>query len=175
MQTVQTTIFSPAILADVNDHLTNKFKELKGCRMMTLTIVTEPRLRAPKSNPLTGRVVKVQQINGAVGYNYAKAVNRQKVKDGSPPDFEAWKRRNMTHVGGAVIQNDKTGEYYVFLRPLSNSDPIYYVDGQLTELETIEDKLYFPPKKNNGGRQKVSKEVPYINVKICNIHYVKGF
>ncbi len=162
---------------NLSAHWTNLFKSLKGCRMMSLTINTEPKLRRPKSNPLAGRIRKVQKINGAVGFSYEKAVNRQKIKDNQPPDFEALKRRSMVHIGGAILQNTNTGEHYVFLRPKHKDVAVYYVDGKLTPVDYIKDKLYFPPKKKDSGNisQGVSKEVPYINIKTANIVYVKGF
>jgi hypothetical protein len=140
--------------------------------MLTLTIQTEPKLRSPKSNPLFGKIKKIQSINGAVGYDYSAVVGRQLVKEGKPPDFQAVIRKGMRHIGGAILENDK-GESYVFLRPLSYSDAIYYVDGKQTDIEGIKSFLYFPP-NSGSGRQGTDKAIPYINVKLSNILYVKG-
>jgi hypothetical protein len=141
--------------------------------MLTLTIQTEPKLRSPKKNPLFGRVKKIQAVNGAVGYDYSAAVNRQLDKEGKPPEFQATIRPGMRHIGGALLENDK-GEKYVFLRPLSYGDAVYYVDGKLTPLHNIDQYLYFSP-DNGSGRQGTDKTIPYINVKLCNVVCIKGF
>ena len=173
--TTQTSpVNTPVRVAPISEMI-ERFKSLKGCKMMTITIRTQPRLRASKSNPLNGRVVKFQSINGAVGYNYEAAVNRQRTKDHTPPDFEALSRRNMVHIGGSILKHNKTNEHYVFLRPLSKQPAIYYVDGRVVTLDKIAQYLYSPPKKDKGGSQGVSKEIPYINIKVSNIIYVKGF
>ncbi len=153
--------------------LLEEFRELRGCKMLTLTIQTEPKLRSPKSNPLFGRVKKIQSINGAVGYDYSAAVSRQLVKEGKQPDFQALAHRGMKHIGGAVLENDK-GDTYVFLRPLSYSDAVYYVEGKQTDIEEIKSYLYFSP-NSGSGRQGTDKAIPYINIKLSNILYVKGF
>lgn len=154
--------------------LLEQFLSLKGCRMGTIGMRTEPKLVKPKSNPLAGRVVKYQSVNGALGFDYAKAVDRQLDKEGKEGGYNPADRPNMTHMGGCVLKHKKTGEYYIFLRPLSKSEPVYYVDGQLTPLDSIRRWLYFPPKKSGGGIQGTDKEVPYINVKLENITHVSG-
>ena len=154
--------------------LLERFTSLRGCRMGTLSLRTEPKLVKPKSNPLAGRVHKYQNVNGAIGFDYGQAVNRQRGKEGVEGEYNPASRPNMTHVGGCVLQHKETGEYYIFLRPLSYGEAVYYVDGKLTHIDEIREYLYFPPKKEGMGSQGVDKEVPYINVKLSNVAYVKG-
>ena len=167
MTTVTQIITKPDI-ADI----AQQARDLHGCRMFTVLTETEPTLRRQKTNPLNGRVRKIQKTNGCLAFNYENAVNRQRVKDGQDADFTALKKKNMVHLGGGLIQHEKTGQLYIYFRPLSAKKAIYYVDGELTDFDDLEDDLYFPPKKENGGRQNVTKEVPYRTVKLENIRSI---
>ena len=169
-----TTTTQTQALVIARPDIADKVRNLKGCRMVTIELETEPKLRRAKTNPLRGRVKKIQSINGALGYNYTNAVNRQRVKDDNAPDFEALTKKNISHVGGALLQHNLTGQLYLYMRPLHKKDAVYYVDGKLTDFEDLKDDLYFPPKKENGGRQEVSKAIPYMMPKIENVRHITG-
>jgi len=154
------------------DALIESLRNIKGNRFLTITFKTEPKLIRPKSNPLYGVVVKVQSITGACGFNYSKAVNRQRTTEGKSTDFQslpAW----FEHVGGCLVRHKKTKALYIFLRPTSYGKPVFYVNNKETVRGDIAQHLYQAPKRDNG-HQGTEKHVPFRTITVDKIMYVKG-
>ena len=155
-----------------------KLLDLKGTRAVTIVMQSEPKLVKPKSNPLAGRVVKVQSINGMAGFDYQAAVNRRREKEGKTADFvsaPAW----FDHLKGALVKHKQKGTLYAYLMVRSQTKPVYYVDhngdGQYTHtpIEKIKDYLYFP-KSGGTSRQGIENPVQFRTIAIENILTVKG-
>jgi len=149
----------------------------KGTRILTVTIRTEPRLKAPKSNPLVGRLVKMETIQGPTGFSYERAVNRQLEREAEPTDivdyFRAIQRPWVEYIPGTpLIKHKETGVLYLPLRPDRVLQTQFILDGKEVSLEEIRDYLYVPPA--GSGRQGTEKVVPYINVKLTNVVQIQG-
>ncbi len=67
----------------------SKLKDLlyhrSGASIVTVVSRTEPDMRK-RDNPFYGKVCKVAQVNGMVGFRYKNSVNNQRFREGQPVD-----------------------------------------------------------------------------------------
>jgi len=155
-----------------HEKIANELQAVKGTRIVTITMKSEPKLVKPKSNPLAGRVVKFQAINGVAGFDYQAAVNRRREKEGKAADFTSspsW----FEHIGGCLVRHKKTGQLYAYLMVRSQTPPAYYLDNQRIQLSDIREYLYFP-KKSTPKKQGLEQPVKFLTIKLENIQAIKG-
>jgi len=63
----------------------------KGAQFATITALTVPSMNKT-DNPWIGRVEKEAEVNGVINWDYERCVNRQRIREGIDPDFEALER-----------------------------------------------------------------------------------
>ena len=153
------------------------FSNISGTRIVTATIRTEPKLIKPQSNPLNGRLIKLQTIQGPVGFSYENAVNKQRSNEAGPKDiveyFSALARPWVEYIPGSpLIRHKDNGTIYVPIRPDAKLKCQYLVDGIEVPYEDVEGFLYRQTK--DSGKQNTLDKVPYINFKLDNLLQIKG-
>lgn len=76
--------------------LQKRLQKIDSVTPIGMTSVTTPSMRV-RGNPFRDRVLKITRTNAWIGANYTRQVNRQRVREDSPPDFQAvprtWGRR----------------------------------------------------------------------------------
>ena len=120
-----------------------------------MTAVTTPDMRT-RNNPFAGRVVKISRVNGWINWRYAKAVNRQRVRENRPADFRAlqrpWgtrlKETPLVELGDRLYLDVKVQQRHVVFRDL--------ITGQLIPTALLKPYLR-PPAKN--PRQHLRREI----------------
>lgn len=140
--------------------LIDSLKGLKGSRLVTIVTQTQPTLVANhpltgEANPYKGKVFKVATTNGVINWSYERSVNRQRAREGSEPDFEAYPRKWGERLAGTPLVEHK-GKTYVELKVEKSVDYDYFdLDGKPVDADLIKPYLR-PPGKS---RQEVAKEV----------------
>lgn len=146
-----TSIFS---VSEIKNFVGNINKTQFG---LSAVLVTEPRLRAPKSCPFIGRVRKVTYYCGFTFASYANSINGQSAaKSGATADFKADKPSYAHYVEGmenVLMQSNKDeSQYYLALTGKEANMTIkttYLVDGHVAtpeEMASLADWLYQPSK-----------------------------
>jgi len=136
---------------------TNQLVELlatvKGATFAT--IITETDARLVKTGNPFGDVRKVSRVNVTLGFQYEKAVNRQRAREGGETDFEAAPRQWGERKPGTMLVEHK-GNLYLETKVERSLDCQYFTaDGK--ELTAEEVKPFLP--KKGASRQEVEKEI----------------
>jgi hypothetical protein len=103
--------------------LTKLLLAQKGAMPITIEALVEVRARKT-GNPYDA-ILKFSTVNGFTGHDYEASVNRQRVREGSNPDFVQHDRSWGTNVNNILSQ--KGDKYYLRIRPLHTSEPTYFV------------------------------------------------
>jgi len=142
----------------------------KGATAITITALVDARAR--KTNNPYEQVLKLSMVNGFTGFEYETSVQRQQVREGNPPEFEASERKWGTAVNKSLVENK--GKYYLVIRPLKTSQPKFFVRvGNLVkriEKSLIEHLL--PAPYSNKEHQGVEKEIIYRNYSLDSIRFI---
>jgi len=163
-----------------HQELKRLLSQVKGTRIISIELSTVPQLSKPKTNPLSGRIRKIQKLNGVIGQIYSKSVNRQREREGKKTDFQAKKRTHLQKIVGTPLLVNSAGQSYVGMQPQTVvKSPIYAVDGTVRDLNDTIDGLALKswlrsPQQRSSTRQEISKTVPYINCKLESIIAISG-
>lgn len=141
-------------IAEIENFVANINKTQFG---LAAVLVTEPRLRAPKSCPFSGRVQKVTYYCGFTFASYANSINgASAAKSGATADFKADSPSYAHYVQGldnVLLQSNKDeNQYYLALTGKECNMTIrstYLVDGKVADAETmasLTEWLYQPSK-----------------------------
>ena len=85
----------------------------KGGLFLSAVLATEPKMNKT-DNPYYGKVMKIQKIHGAAGFEYDTLVNNRLVKEGKESEFEAQKPKGRHHISRLISESDKNpGRYYI--------------------------------------------------------------
>jgi len=147
---------------------------VKGVSFVTFESVTTPKLR--KGNPWGGSVTKVSHVNATIGYSYENAVNRQRVREDAPADFEAAPRA----WGQLKVINGKPSPYFVehkgtdyFRVKIERvlTSPVYLdANNQVIPNEVVKPWLYA---SGSSSRQNVENEIIHREYKMENIRNIR--
>jgi len=147
----------------------------KGAKIVSLITMTIPDLKQlpDRECPFDYELVKVSYINGMVNFNYANAVNAQRVREGKEPDFIPSTRKWGTRLIGSPFVSHvskTTGEnkLYLEVRILKSIKHRYL---QPSKGISIEDEIVQPylRKKSESFSQDVEKEIILRDYDIKNI------
>ena len=140
----------------------------KGASIITLTALTEPDwlpLKETGPNPYRGLVKKRSTVNGMICWQYENAVNRQRVREGKEPDFEALPRQWGQRIHGTPWVTHK-GKLYLELK-LQQVLEVEYVDAETLELVP---QAYNWVKRSAGNpRQQLDNEIILRDYTVTNI------
>jgi hypothetical protein len=139
--------------------------ERKGTTFVTIVAETDPKLRK-RGNPYAGRVTKRSRVNGAIGWIYGNGVNRQRIREGLDPDFEAFPRKWGERIKGTPFVEHK-GNTYLELKVERVLGTEYLLDGEPIDRSLIEEWL--PKRKPEGERQQVENPVILRDYNLANI------
>jgi len=131
-------------------------KGIKGAT--TVGIDYESPVKMKKTgNPFADRcVTKSQSVSGMIGVNYENSVNRQLVREGKEPEFEAQARTWGEHVSSAIVVS-KDGNFSIILQAVNPPQNVqYFMDGAPIDKSVIED---FLPVRKPSAHQGTEKPV----------------
>lgn len=134
----------------------------KGATPVTILANTDARCRKT-GNPYKA-VRKVNKINGFIGFDYDKSVNRQLVREDKEADFEVSERAWGGHLTSAIVEHK--GKLSLCLKVEKAGKPRYYADGKLVSKSAIE--RFLPPYRP-ATNQGTDKEIVYRNYLLDNI------
>lgn len=143
-------------------------KRLRNVNQSTpigMTAVTVPEMRK-KGNPFHGRVIKITRVNGWINWRYARAVNRQRVREHKRADFKAVQRSWGERLEGTPLVEHadqlyldiKVQQRHVVYRDLETKEEIPWL--------TIKPFIR-PPQKSK--RQKLNQDVILRDYHVENI------
>lgn len=141
---------------------------LKGATFATITTDTDARVRV--ACPFGRNVRKVSRVNVTLGHNYTNAVNRQRVREESTPDFQAAPRQWGERIPGTTLVRHPSGKLYLETK-VEKSLGCEYRDtaGNLLDSEAV--KPFLP--KRGETRQDVEKEIIVRDYALDSIRHVK--
>lgn len=152
----------------------------KGAKIVTLVTDTLVTLTGGKGNALQGRVTKESVVNGMVNWNYQNAVNKQRLKEGTPTNdddvveyFVPHERSWGTRIKSSSFvchqtKKEQEKKVYIELKVTQSLGHRYLIDGVECDPSIITPML---PKKSEG-RQGVENEVILRDYHIRNIQYI---
>ncbi len=139
---------------------------VRGATMVSFIASTEPKLKA--GNPFPG-LRKVTKIGGVLNFNYEKAVNRQRDREGMVADFVAEPRKWGQRVEGTPIITHN-GKFYVEAK-VERSEIMGYIMPDLSSVDPEEVAKWLP--NRHSGRQAVEKPIVLRDFSIENIRSMK--
>jgi len=128
---------------------------IKGATFATIVTNTDARVKA--ACPFGRNVRKVSRVNVTLGFQYENAVNRQREREDSEPDFKAEPRKWGERVPGTFLVRHDSGKLYLETK-VERSLGHEYRDaaGNLIPADAIAPYL---PTKSGSGRQEVEKTI----------------
>lgn len=146
--------------------LRNLLSSMSGAHPVSITTITDAK--AKKTDNPYGTILKLSRVNGFIGANYATAVNRQRMREGSLPFFEAEERTWGTRINPYLVEHK--GEYYLTLKvERALQKPMYMYQNQ--GLKLIDEKKIrkFLPEKRKAENQGLEKDVIVRDYKLSSI------
>ncbi len=144
-------------------------KEVKHA--MPATFIAATSLDMPKTNnEYYGRIVKLQKSNVFIKFDYANAVNKQRLKEGKEADFVPKARPWGVRVGDSTLIEHK-GEYYLEARYLLNHPKIEYLLDGKDPIDESKFSQYIKEVKTSTT-QDLEKEIVIRTIKMVNIREI---
>lgn len=137
---------------------------IRGATMISFDATTVPRLLA--GNPWVN-LVKKSRVSAVLNFDYEKAVNRQRVREGKVPDFKAEPRKWGSYVGKSSVVEHK-GNFYINVK-IESSKATYTSDGIDVEEAEVDSWIG----ERHSGRQKVENTVYGRDFKIENVRSIR--
>lgn len=131
------------------------FSSIKGATFATIVTNTDARVKA--ACPFGRNVRKVSRVNVTLGFQYENAVNRQRTREDSEPDFKAAPRQWGERIPGTFLVRHESGKLYLETKVEKSLGCEYFAaDGSRIDAEAIAPYL---PSKGGSGRQEVEKPI----------------
>jgi hypothetical protein len=142
---------------------------IKGATPATFTAVTDVKMNK-RNNPFYGEVTKEQVSNVFINFNYANAINKQRVKEGKEADFVPHERKWGVRVPGTPLILHKNN-YYLEARFLKNEPKVVYKHNG-SEIDKSVLEAYMPAKRKVAS-QNLENDIIIRDFKISNIRSIK--
>lgn len=141
----------------------------RGATPLTITSFTEPAHR--KTNNPYDKILKFSVTNGFTGHDYEASVQRQQVREGMDPTFQARERKWGTNINNVLIE--KQGKYYIRVRPLRSSSPVYFtlIGKTLTRVKKEKIEMFLSP-VYHSQIQGTEKEILHRDYMVDNLYSV---
>jgi hypothetical protein len=148
---------------------------VKGTSMVSATTQTIPTMRKT-NNPFVGKVVKVQTLNGVIGYDYQNSINNLAKKEGveaNQAQPRKWGTLSKDRI--FVHHTNKQGEEKTYLRmKVEKSNNIKYINIETNEEVDVEElRPFFPTKKKSSTQSNLQGEVIERDVDLANVKELK--
>lgn len=127
----------------------------RGAFPVTIVAETDARLIPHKNNPFP-EMRKRARVNGILNWSYKGSVNRQRVREGSKPNFVPQQRRWGNRVPGKPFVTNK-GKLYVELKVQKVLGTLYFTPNGLPVEE--DDVKPFLPAPRDGETQGLKQRV----------------
>lgn len=137
--------------ATTQANLIETLQSIRGATFATLVTETDAKLR--KNNPF-GTVRKVSRVNVCLGFQYEAAVNRQRDREGSEPDFQAAPRQWGERQGMIVRHKGRT---YLETK-VERSLETVYLDASGRQIP-VDDLRPYMLARSGSSRQGTDKEI----------------
>lgn len=147
--------------------LIERINEVKGTTIVSIDVVTEPRMRKT-DNPYLG-AMKTVSLSGVINFDYENTVNKQLQREGKEPEFKAQERAWGVHEGNWITHK---GEYYMQVKVQGASEPVYYYKG--CELPKTALQPFLQESSKPHTQESVEKEVVVRDVKLSNIKVIRA-
>ena len=118
------------------------------------TIITETDARLLKTGNPFGPVRKVSRVNVTLGFQYTKAVNRQRTREDSEADFVAKPRQWGERITPMLVEHK--GRTYLETK-VERSISTEYIDANGNTLDKEAVRPFLP--KRSTSRQEVTREI----------------
>lgn len=127
--------------------------DVKGATFATIVASTDPKLL--KTGNTLGPVRKLSRVNVTLGFQYENAVNRQRLREGSEPDFESDPRQWGKKISPMFVEH--LGKIYLETK-VEKSLGHSFQDASGKEIDS---KLVEPflPKRSKSTTQETEKEI----------------
>ena len=129
-------------------------KRLRGvsdCRLIGLTAVTVPKMRK-RDNPFFGRVLKITDAAGPIGWQYKRVVNRQRTRENAPADFQPQPRAWGQRLAGTPLV-EHNGRFYLEVKVQNATSR--FIDAETGEpIDRRELAPFLPARKSESGPTK---------------------
>ena len=139
--------------AITQENLQSMLADIRGATFATLVTKTDARLKKT-GNPF-GNVEKVSRVNVCLGFQYEKAVNRQRAREGTEADFEAVPRQWGEKISPMFIAHK--GKIYLETK-VERSLSTTYLDSKGQEIPSEAVKPFLPARAESS-RQETEKEI----------------
>jgi hypothetical protein len=157
-------------IKELIDYIINLNNDKRGTMNISFTSIIIPKFR--KTNFPYKNLYKVKQVQGQIGTDYEKSVNRQREKEGVEGEFKAEPSRvikeRISQSVGITFQNN----YVLIYRPKLITEPSYFFvedqNGEVKEVPKKEIETFLPSYKPSE-RQEVEKTIDYLTYKFDNI------
>lgn len=127
--------------------------EIKGATFATLVTATDPKLL--KTGNTLGPVRKISRVNVTLGFQYENAVNRQRLREGSEPDFEADTRQWGKKISPMFVAH--LGKIYLETKVEKTLGHSFHdAEGKEIDPKLVEP---FLPKRSKSTTQETEKEI----------------
>jgi len=150
--------------------LKDMLRAQKGATPVTIEALTDARARKT-DNPFD-KIFKLSTVNGFTGFDYEASVNRQQVREGNDPTFEAQDRSWGTNLNNVLVE--LKGKFYIAIRPLNSvMKPIYFGEknGKLNPVEKKDIEKFLPAPVINTN-QGTDKEIVYRNYSLESLRKI---
>ena len=141
-----------------------------GSQPTTIQYITEPKLTKDGRNRF-GTVTKVAAVNSFVGFNYENAINRQLVREGKEPNFEAapiWKGKGE-RVNSRIVRHIDNNKLYLSYK-YEKSLRSFHFDSNMEFIPLELIKTAFPKR---SSYQPTEKTIEIRMIAIDNIRKLK--
>lgn len=143
----------------------------KGAQIVALETVTVPSYRK-RGCPFKDNLLKYTRLTVVVNWQYSRTVNRQRVREGLPPNFEALPRQWGTRLTGLpfVSHVTKEGEHRLYLEalPLRVLEREFWTADTHEVIPTEEVRPYLVEHQPNA-RQGTRREILVRDYNVANI------
>jgi len=113
---------------------------------------------------------KLSKVNGFTGVNYEASVQRQEMREGVAPTFEASERQWGERVSSALVENK--GKFYLAIQPKHSAKPVFIARKSLSDFFKVVSKdsiANFLPVHKPNANQGTEKEIIYRNYALESI------
>ena len=154
----------------MNNNIVNLVRStVKGTTIVSFDSVTEPKMRKT-NNPFFGNVLKASKVNGMMGFDYEKAVNRVAEKEGA--EAREAKPRAWGKVTEDKLFVEHKGASYLRVMVRSTGKPVYFFKDsgeEITGSVLEEVKSFMPVSKKSSTQADLEGEVIERTYKIENV------
>lgn len=138
----------------------------------TIEMKTTPKVlvkdRDTKEPNPFGQITKVATYKVQFGCNYSNCVNNQRVREEVTPDFIPQAHKWATHVGGALMRHNTSGELVFAIKIIETVATKYYAqDG--SEISYDDCGGFLPVPKSGSASQGTDKAVIWVTPKLTSL------